>query len=162
MSTSFTISKDVYFNSISTGFKDNISLLDAVRMDFPRMDIIVNKKKQECYHSFLEFIKTYYNDYLYKILLLTNQNAHFYYYNKIFEILSKHDYHFVSDDSRSKKYLRTEFNISPFIKQACLYNKYNVITIDDNGHKIHRTLLITTIIDLVILDPIVVNIKYID
>ena len=160
--TSFTISKDVYFNSISSGFKDNISLIDAVRMDFPRMEIIVNNKIEKNYAAFLEFIKHNFDEYLYKILLLTNQNAHFYYYNKIFNILSKYDFHFVSDDGGTTKYLRTEFNLSPFIKQATLGNKYNVISIDDNGEKLHRTLLIKTLIDLVILDPITIVINYID
>ena len=29
----FTISKEVYFNSISCGFKDNIALIDAVKFE---------------------------------------------------------------------------------------------------------------------------------
>jgi len=163
MSTTFSISKDVYFKSISSGFKDKIGLLNAVKLDYPRMEVLINNVKFTYYHEFLEHIKANYPEYLTKILLLSNQCAHFYYYNKIFDILSKYDFHFVSDDKSNKeKFLKTIFVLNPLIKQACLYNKYNVISINENGEKIHRTLMITTIIDLVILDPITIIIDYID
>ena len=54
------------------------------------------------------------------------------------------------------------FVLNPLIKQATLYNKYNVISVTDTGERIHRTLLITTIIDLIILDPITIVIKYVN
>ena len=56
MVTTFTISKEVYFNSISCGFKDNIALIDAVKLDFPRMDVLVNNKRFNSYCDFLENI----------------------------------------------------------------------------------------------------------
>jgi hypothetical protein len=162
--TTFSISKDVYFKSISSGFKDKIGLLNAVRLDYPRMDVIINEKRYKEYFEFLEYVKKDYPEYLTKILLLTNQNAHFYYYNKIFDILSRYDFHFVSDDDNNKnnKYLKTKFTLNPIIKQASLFNKYNVISINDTGEKIHRTLHIKTLIDLVILDPITIVINYVD
>ena len=139
-------------------------LLNAVRQDYNRMDVIINGKKIENYHEFLDYVKKKYPDYLEKILLLTNQNAHFYYYNKIFNILSKKDFHIVSYDSESEdiKYLKTVFNLNALIKQVILYNKYRVITVDNSGQNLHRTMLITTIIDLVILDPILIKIQYLD
>lgn len=56
-STTFNISKDVYFTSIKNGFRSNIELLNAVKQDFNRIDIIINKKKYEEYYTFLEYIK---------------------------------------------------------------------------------------------------------
>tara|TARA_B100001093_G_C26737187_1_gene974988 strand:- start:230 stop:727 length:498 start_codon:yes stop_codon:yes gene_type:complete len=162
-STTFNISKDVYFTSIKNGFRSNIELLNAVKQDFNRIDIIINKKKYEEYYTFLEYIKNNFPSFLEKILLISNQNAHFYYYNKIFNILSKKDFHLVSSDSDSIKYLKTEFTLNNLIKQATLLNKYNVITVDSSSDKnIHRTMLITTVIDLVILDPILIKIEYCD
>jgi|TARA_B100000925_G_C22004450_1_gene472916 hypothetical protein len=161
--TTFNISKDVYFKSIKNGFKTNIDLLNAVRQDFNRIDIIINNKKYDEYHTFLEYVKNNYPNFLEKILLISNQNAHFYYYNKIFNILSKKDFHLVSTDTTSIKYLKTEFTLNNLIKQATLINKYNVITIDSSVDKnIHRTMLVTTVIDLVILDPILIKIEYCD
>ena len=161
--TTFNISKDVYFTSIKNGFRTNIDLLNAVKQDFNRIDIIINKKKYEEYYTFLEYIKNNFPSFLEKILLISNQNAHFYYYNKIFNIISKKDFHLVSTDSNSIKYLKTEFTLNNLIKQATLLNKYNVITVDSSAKKnIHRTMLITTVIDLVILDPILIKIEYCD
>jgi len=166
METTFNISKEVYFNSISSVFPDTVSILKQVKLDFPRMDIFINKKKFNDYHVFLEKIGKDYPDYLEKILLLTNQNAHFYSYNKIFNILSKKDFHIISgiSESNEKRYLCTEFILNSLIKQAVIYNKYNVITVDqqDSNNQVYRTLLITTIIDLVILNPILIKIQYID
>ena len=166
METTFNISKEVYFNSISSVFPDNVSILTQVKLDFPRMDIFINKKKINDYHIFLEKIRKDYSDYLEKILLLTNQNAHFYSYNKIFNILSKKDFHIISviSEPNEKKYLYTEFTLNALIKQAVIYNKYKVITVDqqDSDKQVYRTLLITTIIDLVILNPILIKIQYID
>ena len=90
--TTFSISKDVYFSSIRTGFKSNVELLNAVKADFRRIDIIINGKKYTEYHEFLEYIKNTYPNFLEKVLLISNQCAHFYYYNKIFDILSKKDF----------------------------------------------------------------------
>lgn len=166
METTFNISKEVYFKSISTVFPDNVSLLKQVKVDFPRMDIFINKKKINDYHVFLEKIGKDYPDYLEKILLLSNQNAHFYSYNKIFNILSKKDFHIISilPESIEKRYLCTKFILNSLIKQAVIYNKYKVITIgqEEGDKQVYRTLLVTTIIDLVILNPILIKIQYID
>lgn len=159
--TTFNISKDVYFASIKNGFKSNIDLLNAVRQDFNRIDIFINKKKYTEYYEFLEYIKTNFPQYLEKILLISNQNAHFYYYNKIFNILSKKDFHLVATDNDTK-YLITEFTLNTLVKQATLTNKYNVITVDTGGKTIHKTMQVTTVIDLIILDPILIKIEYCD
>ena len=56
--TTFNISKDVYFSSIRNGFATNVDLLNAVKIDFNRMDIFINNKKYNEYYIFLEYIKT--------------------------------------------------------------------------------------------------------
>ena len=70
----------------------------------------------------------------------------------------------VVSEPNEKKYLCTEFILNALIKQAVIYNKYRVITVDqrDSDKQVYRTLLITTIIDLVILNPILIKIQYID
>lgn len=162
MST-FNISKEVYFNSISQGFKDNINLLNAVKQDYNRIDIEINGIQFTEYYEFLEYVIKNYPDYLKKILLISNQNAHFYYYNKIFNILSKKDYHLVStvkSNKKDDKFLKTRFTLNILVKQAILYNKYNIITVNDDKKEIHKILHVTTIIDLVILDPILIKLHY--
>ncbi len=162
MTTTFTISKDVYFNSIMSGFDNNIDLLNAVKQDYNRIDIFINEKKIDHYYQFLEFIKLNFPNCLEKILLLSNQNAHFYYYNKIFNIVSKNDFHLVTSepDQDSEKYLKTYFTLNNLIKQAKLVNKYNIVTVDELGKNIHKTILVTTVIDLIIIDPILIKIEY--
>lgn len=162
MTTTFTISKEVYFNSISSGFDNNIELLNAVKQDYNRIDIYINEKKIDKYYKFLEFIKMNFPNCLEKILLLSNQNAHFYYYNKIFNIVSKNDFHLVTSepDQDCEKYLKTYFTLNNLIKQAKLVNKYNIVTVDELGKNIHKTILVTTVIDLVIIDPILIKIEY--
>lgn len=165
METTFNIAKEVYFNSISAGFSNKVDILKAVKIDYNRMDVFINGSKINEYHVFLEHVQKNYPAFLEKILLLTNQNAHFYYYNKIFNILSKKDFHIIPYESNStdSKNLKTEFNLNHIIKQAILYNKYRVITVDDEGQSSrHRTILITTVIDLVILDPILIKIQYLE
>ena len=57
MITNFHISKEVYFKSILKGFNDNIKLLNAVKNDFPRMDVFINGNQYKVYYLFLETIK---------------------------------------------------------------------------------------------------------
>lgn len=164
MTTIFNISKEVYFNSILHGFKNNIDLLNAVKQDYNRIDIEINGKRFEEYYQFVEYIVTNYPEYLKKILLISNQNAHFYYYNKIFNILTKKDYHLVStaNNNNNVKFLKTTFTLNILVKQAVLYNKYNIITVNNHKQQIHKTLYVTTVIDLVILDPILIKLHYED
>ena len=146
MSLTTFISKDVYFSSIGTGFKSSKSCSTLLKQIFERIDIIINGKKYTEYHEFKEYIKNTYPNFLEKVLLISNQCAHFYYYNKIFDILSKKDFHVVSEQNEFKN-LRTEFVLNTLIKQATLTNKYNVITANNSiDEKIHRTMLITTVI----------------
>jgi len=159
--TTFNISKDVYFNSIKNSFKTNIDLLNAVKTDFNRIGISINKTKYTEYYAYLEYLRNNHSTFLEKILLVSNQNAHFYYYNQIFNILSKKDFHLVSA-TEDVKYLKTDIILNNLIKQVTLTNKYNVISTCDKGKKIHKTMLVTTIIDLIILDPILIKIEYCD
>ena len=54
MVTTFNISKEVYFNSISAGFSSKVAILNAVKNDYNRMDVCVNGKSIKDYHIFLE------------------------------------------------------------------------------------------------------------
>ena len=159
--TTFNISKDVYFTSIKNSFKTNIDLLNAVKVDFNRIGISINTKQYTEYYAYLEYLRNNHPTFLEKVLLISNQNAHFYYYNKIFNILSKQDFHLVSTQ-QDHKFLKTDIILNNLIKQATLTNKYNVISTCDKGQKIHKTMLVTTIIDLIILDPILIKIEYCD
>lgn len=160
--TTFNISKDVYFNSIKNSFKTNIDLLNAVKIDFNRIGISINKTKYTEYYAYLEYLRNNHPTFLEKILLVSNQNAHFYYYNKIFNIISKKDFHLVSTNE-DVKFLKTDIILNNLIKQVTLTNKYNVIsTCKQAKKKIHKTMLVTTIIDLIILDPILIKIEYCD
>ena len=60
------------------------------------------------------------------------------------------------------KYLKTDIILNNLIKQATLTNKYNVISTCDKGKTIHKTMLVKTMIDLIILDPILIKIEYCD
>ena len=159
--TTFSISKDVYFASIKNSFKTNIDLLNAVKTDFNRIVISINKTKYTEYYAYLEYLRNNHPTFLEKVLLVSNQNAHFYYYNKIFNILSKKDFHLVSA-TEDVKYLKTDIILNNLIKQVTLTNKYNVISTSGQGKKIHKTMLVTTMIDLIILDPILIKIEYCD
>ena len=82
----FKLNKDEFLNTVN--YKDNSSLLNAVKNDWNRSTKILNGVKQTSYIDFLELITTKYTNYLTNILICT-QNAHFTSYNKIFEIISK-------------------------------------------------------------------------
>jgi hypothetical protein len=130
----FSISKNELFTLIDKSFTDSIQLLEAVKKDFNRMSIIFNNIKQTNYIEFLEKIINIPN-LLNFILLLCNQNAHFYYYNKLHTILSKYGYYIVQSSSNINDNLSliTNITINPFVKQVVLSNKYCVIEIDKNS-----------------------------
>ena len=50
----YKLNKDVFFNTVK--FKDSNSLLQAVKLDWKRIDIWLNGKKQISFVKFLEFI----------------------------------------------------------------------------------------------------------
>ena len=126
----YKISKNVFFENIK--FNDKISLLKAVKEDWTRSLIIFNNKHYDNFYDFLNLIKTDYNNYLETILLLSNQCAHFYNYNKIFSIISDYDFHFSTkqDIADRKSKICTEFIINPLIKQAIIKNTYNIYKIE--------------------------------
>ena len=159
--TNYFISKDVFYNSIMTGLNDHIHLLQQVKNDYPRIDIKINNIRFEHFYQFLEYINKNYNSYLSKILLLCNQNAYFTSYNKIFKILNQHEFHLTSKSLNSKKKnLKVIIKMTPFYKNAYLYNVYDVWDITNDGEKKLRTIQIDTIIDLVTIEPVLIKIYY--
>lgn len=157
----YKISKNAFLKSIK--FKNKIDLIRAVKLDWNRSLIVLNKTHYGEFYDFLEKIKTDYNDYLEIILLLSNQCAHFYNYNKIFSIISDYDFHFStkSDNLDATSKIYTAFTINPLIKQAIIKNTYNIYKVEKSV-KIYRILKITTIINLCINNPIVLKLEFID
>lgn len=155
----YKLNKEVFFNNIK--FRDSNELINAVKTDWSRLNIYLNDKKPDSFHSFLEYITINYSDYLEKILMLCNQNAHFISYNKIFDIISKYDYHFSTTSDDNSEVVRTDFNLSIIIKQGIVTNTYNIFKIEDKV-KICKKLKTTTIIDFSTLDPVLVKIEYLD
>jgi len=157
----YKISKNAFLESIK--FKNKIDLIKAVKLDWNRSLIVLNKHHYKDFYDFLKKIKTDYNDYLEIILLLSNQCAHFYNYNKIFSIISDYNFHFStkSDNHDETSKIYTEFTLNPLIKQAIIKNTYNIYKVEKSV-KIYRILKITTIINLCINNPIVLKLEFID
>ena len=157
----YKISKKIFFDSIK--FKDKISLIKAVKADWGRSLVLINRTHHNNFHEFLNDVKTNYNNYLEVILLLSNQCVHFYNYNKIFSIVSKHGYHFSTkmDTTDALSKICSEFQLTPLLKQAVIKNTYNIYKIEDTL-KIYRELKITTIINLCINIPVLVVLDFID
>ena len=55
----YKISKDVFFNNMK--FKDKNRLLDAVKLDWNRATIILNGKKHDTFHEFLDIVNNRFN-----------------------------------------------------------------------------------------------------
>ena len=157
----YKVSKETFINEIK--YKNKVSLLKAVKNDWNRSLVLINSIKYLEFYDFLKRVKTDFNEYLELILLLSNKSAHFYNYNKIFTILSKHDFHFSTklDNTDIKSKICTEFVITPMIKQAVIKNTYNIYKIE-NSVKIYRILKITTILNLSLNNPILVILEFID
>jgi len=161
----YKIDRTVFFNSVK--FEDKNSLLNSVRTDWARMDISINTKKFKNYFEFLNIIDKKYSYYKEKIFMLSNQCAHFYNYNKIFEILSEYDFHFSTkqDYDKPKKEqsekVITRFNLSPIIKQVIIINTYDIYKVL-NDIKLYRVIKVTTMIDLSTLDPVIVKLEFLD
>ena len=157
----YKVSKDVFINEIK--YKNKADLIKAVKNDWNRSLVLINNIKYSAFYDFLRRVKYDFNEYLEIILLLSNQSAHFYNYNKIFSILSKYSFHFSTklDNSDIKSKICTEFIITPMIKQAVIKNTYNIYKIE-NSVKIYRILKITSIINLSLNNPIMVVLEFID
>ena len=161
----YKIDRRVFFNSVK--FDDKNSLLNAVRNDWNRMEIKINGKSFQDYYSFLEVINGKYAYYKEQIFMLSNQCAHFYNYNKIFEILSEYDFHFSTkkdydNPTKSKiKKVITKFTLNPFIKQVTIINTYDIFKVL-NSVKLYRVIKVTTMIDLSTLDPVIVKLEFLD
>ena len=157
--TYFTISKQLFINSIKESFTDKTTLLNAVKQDVPRMIIKLNGIEYHTYLELLEKLHTKHIEYLDIILLMCNQNAHYYYYEKIFSILQKDNIQLVSCQSKE---LQTLLSFTPLIRQITLKNMYHAMVINEHLVKIIRTIKVTLILDLSILDPVIVKIEYIN
>ena len=157
----YKISKDVFFNNMK--FKDKNRLIDAVKLDWNRATIILNGKKYATFHEFLNLVNTRYSEDLEYIMMLSNQCAHFFNYNKIFTIVNEYDFHFSTklDSEEENSTVCTEFTINPFIKQAVITNIYNIYKIE-NDAKVYKVVKIITIINLSINEPILVKLEYQD
>uniref|UniRef100_A0A6C0B447 Uncharacterized protein n=1 Tax=viral metagenome TaxID=1070528 RepID=A0A6C0B447_9ZZZZ len=157
----YKVSKDVFINEIK--YKNKVDLIKAVKNDWNRSLVLINNIKYCSFYDFLQRIRCDFNEYLEIILLLSNQSAHFYNYNKIFSILSKYSFHFSTklDNPDTKSKICTEFIITPMIKQAVIKNTYNIYKIE-NSVKIYRILKITSIINLSLNNPIMVVLEFID
>ena len=157
----YKVSKDIFINEIK--YKNKVDLIKSVKNDWKRSLVLINNTKYCEFYDFLKRVKGDFNEYLEIILLLSNQSAHFYNYNKIFSILSKYDFHFSTklDNPDTKSKICTEFIITPMIKQAVIKNTYNIYKIE-NSVKIYRILKITSIINLSINKPILVVLEFID
>lgn len=157
----YKINKDVFFNTIN--FPDQNQLLNAVKLDWKRSDIWFNREKQVNYAEFLEKITTQFPEYLDKVLLICNQNAHFSSYNKIFDIINKYDYHFATVLNEDNNYdtVKTEFNFTYIIKQGIVTNTYQIFKVEGEI-KVYKKMKISTIIDFCTADPVLIKIEYLD
>lgn len=165
-SSFFTINKDVFFKTIRDSFSSNELLLEAVKKDITRMECKFNGRICSSYVDFVETVRKTCPQYLERLLLLTNQNAHFLYFNTVFNILTKHKLHIISDtDSSSaseERHYKTHITINPMVHQVVLHNLYKVIEVNAAEVSVLRFCKITTIIDLMVLDPVVIQIQYVD
>ena len=153
------ISKEEFMDNIS--YEDKSQLIQAVKKDWKRLNIYINNKKKLQYQEFLILLKVKYKHFLELMLLLSNQNVHYYTYKKLFNILSQVNYHLITNKSCGEKNIvATHFNITPVLKQAVIINTYNVSR-DMNDSPL-LTIRITTIINLITSDPIVVKIDFHD
>jgi len=132
----FTLKKHELYDMIQKSYRDSLELYDAVKKDFPRMRVKLNGVMQSNLTEFVHWIRNYDIQYLQPILLLCNQNAHYYYYEKLYNILSKHDYHLVTrsyttDEPMNPMQmpLATDITLLPIMKQVCVRNEYEVIEI---------------------------------
>lgn len=157
----YNVSKDIFIKEIK--YKNKINLIKSVKNDWKRSLVLINNRRYDTFLDFLTKVKNDFNEYLEIILLLSNQSAHFYNYNKIFSILSEYDFHFSTklDNNDQKSKICTEFTLTPMIKQAVIRNTYNIYKIE-NFVKIFRILKITTIINLSINNPVLVVLEFMD
>ena len=154
----FSISKSELLEIINKSFVDSIQLLDCVKKDFNRMSVFYNNTRQEDYIKFLEKIIDL-PDLLHTILLLCNQNAHFYYYNKIYTIISKYGYHIIQSSNTNVDNLITNIIINPLVKQIVLENSYRVVEIDKSEMKIKKNMNVKMIVNLSCNDDVLFRIK---
>ena len=153
------ISKEEFMNNIS--YDDKSQLIQAVKKDWNRLNIFINEKKKVHYHEFLILLKAKYKNFLEIILLLSNQNVHYYTYKKLFNILSQVNYHIITNKSCGEKHLvASHFNITPVIKQAIIVNTYNITRDVDKAPLFVITII--TIINLITSDPIIVKMEFSD
>jgi len=155
----YVIPKEEFLNNIS--YDDKSLLIQAVKKDWNRLNIFINNGKMIYYHNFLTLLKTKYKSFLEIMLILSNQNVHYYTYKKLFNILSQVNYHLITNKSYGEKNLvATHFNITPVIKQAIIINTYNIVRSDEKPPL--AIIKITTIINLITRDSIIVKIDFID
>lgn len=146
----FTIKKHELFDLIQKSFPSAYDLYESVKKDFPRMQVKLNGVVQHRLCDFVQWMKEHEPSYLYTVLLLCNQNAHFYYYEKLYTILAKYNYHLVSRSNTPPFSLCTNITLLPIMKQVCVQNDYNVIELEtgDSNHVIKKAIQVEMIVDL--------------
>jgi hypothetical protein len=152
----FTLKKQELYMLIQKSYRDSLDLYDAVKKDFPRMSVRLNGFLQSDLTEFVQWIRNYDMQYLQPILLLCNQNAHYYYYEKLYNILVKHDYHLVTRSYDAFKTavpplpLETNVTLLPIMKQVCVKNEYEVIEIAEPEHDkiVRKRMNVEMIVDL--------------
>lgn len=155
----FSISKQELLEMINKSFIDSIQLLESVKKDFNRMTIFYNNVKQDDYINFLQKIIII-PDLLHIILLLCNQNAHYYYYNKLYTIISKYGYHIIQSSNTNLDNLITNIIINPLVKQIVLQNSYRVVEIDTNAEvKLKKNMEVQMIVNLSCNEDVLFRIK---
>ena len=158
MNTIFhVISKEDFINQLT--YDDKSQLINAVKKDWNRINIYINKNKISDYHTYLTLIKRKYSDFLELMLLLSNQNVHYYPYKKLFDILSQINYTMVTNrKTNDSNIVTTDFNITPLIKQAIITNSYNIYC-DTEKPPIYFVKIIT-IINLITNDSVIMKFEF--
>jgi hypothetical protein len=154
----FSISKNELLEMINKSFIDSIQLLESVKKDFNRMTVFYNSNRETNYIKFLQKILDVPN-LLHTILLLCNQNAHYYYYNKLYTILTKYGYHIIQSSNNNIENLITNITINPFVKQIVLENSYRIVEIDTSAEmKLKKNMNVQMIVNLSCNDDILFRI----
>jgi hypothetical protein len=146
----FTIKKQELFDLIQKSYPSSYELYESVKKDFPRMQVKLNGAVQKNLGEFVQWIKEHDNKYLFPVLLLCNQNAHFYYYEKLYTILAKYNYHLVSRTTAPPVSLCTHITLLPIMKQICVKNDYDVVELEPVNENciVKKSIHIEMIVDL--------------
>jgi hypothetical protein len=157
----FTIRKQELFDLIQKSFPSAYDLYESVKKDFPRMQVRLNGTVQHQLCDFVQWIKKNEVAYLVPVLLLCNQNAHYYYYEKLYTVLAKYNYHLVSSTQTVPFSLCTNITLLPIMKQVCVQNQYDVIELETPSENcvIKKKIHVEMIVDLCSSEDVMIRIR---